>query len=99
MDFITLALSKKFTLEAVKNIAQSTQGKSAYEVALDNGFSGTEEEWLKSLQGITPNIGENNNWFIGEVDTGILAVPNLEDYFLKADLIALSEEEILEICK
>jgi hypothetical protein len=26
-------------------------GKSAYEVALDNGFEGTEEEWLASLKG------------------------------------------------
>lgn len=26
-------------------------GKSAYEVALDNGFEGTEEEWLESLGG------------------------------------------------
>lgn len=25
-------------------------GKSAYEVALDNGFEGTEEEWLESLK-------------------------------------------------
>jgi hypothetical protein len=24
-------------------------GKSAYEVAVDNGFSGTEKEWLTSL--------------------------------------------------
>lgn len=26
-------------------------GKSAYEVAVDNGFEGTEEEWLESLKG------------------------------------------------
>src|SRR5699024_7525607 len=26
-------------------------GKSAYQVAVDNGFEGTEEEWLASLQG------------------------------------------------
>lgn len=28
-----------------------TPGKSAYEIALDNGFEGTEEEWLESLRG------------------------------------------------
>jgi len=27
------------------------EGKSAYEIAVDNGFSGTEVEWLDSLQG------------------------------------------------
>lgn len=26
-------------------------GKSAYEIAIDNGFEGTEEEWLESLRG------------------------------------------------
>lgn len=26
-------------------------GKSAYEVAVDNGFEGTEAEWLSSLEG------------------------------------------------
>lgn len=26
-------------------------GKSAYQIALDNGFEGTEAEWLESLKG------------------------------------------------
>ncbi|PRR94640.1 hypothetical protein C6W23_04805 [Bacillus atrophaeus] len=26
-------------------------GKSAYDIAVDKGFSGTEEEWLASLKG------------------------------------------------
>lgn len=30
---------------------QGTQGLSAYEVAVQNGFSGTESEWLESLKG------------------------------------------------
>lgn len=30
---------------------QGPEGKSAYEVAVDNGFEGTEEEWLESLHG------------------------------------------------
>ena len=32
-------------------LALGPQGKSAYEVAIDNGFEGTEEEWLISLTG------------------------------------------------
>ena len=28
-----------------------TNGKSAYEIAVDNGFVGTETEWLESLKG------------------------------------------------
>lgn len=60
-----------------------TAGKSAYEIAVDNGFVGTETEWLESLKGsdgdkgdngITPHIDETTkNWFIGDTDTGILA--------------------------
>ncbi len=45
-------------------------GESAYEIALRNGFSGNEAEWLETLQGKTPLIGENGNWCIGGVDTG-----------------------------
>ena len=57
-----------------------TAGKSAYEIAVDNGFVGTEAEWLESLKGadgdngITPHIDSvTKNWHIGTVDTGILA--------------------------
>ena len=38
-----------------------TAGKSAYEIAVDNGFVGTEAEWLESLKGVdgttfTPSV-------------------------------------------
>ena len=46
-------------------------GKSAYEIAVENGFQGTVEEWLTSLKGVSPHIGENGNWFIGDVDTNV----------------------------
>lgn len=39
---------------------EGKDGKSAYEIALDNGFEGTEEEWLVSLKGkdgYTPRRG------------------------------------------
>lgn len=31
--------------------ASGNDGKSAYEVAVDNGFEGSEQEWLESLKG------------------------------------------------
>lgn len=34
-----------------KNGENGRDGKSAYEVAVDNGFVGTEQEWLESLKG------------------------------------------------
>lgn len=35
-------------------------GKSAYEIAKENGFTGTEQEWLDSLVGVRGSI-----WFVG----------------------------------
>ena len=100
MDLMSLALLKTYVSDSIKNIViDGVNGKSAYEIAVSHGFSGTEEDWLKSLQGITPHIGSNGNWFIGEQDTGIVATPNLENYYHEANLIALTTEEILEICK
>ena len=61
------------------------RGKSAYEIAKENGFDGTEAEWLASLKGApgaagangkdgengeTPYVGDNGNWYIGADDTG-----------------------------
>ena len=44
------ALSKKYTAETVEG-AGAIKGKSAYQIAVDNGFIGTEQQWLDSLQG------------------------------------------------
>ena len=61
------------------------QGYSAYEVYVQNGGTLSEVEWLNSLKGvdgtngkdgtdgsngITPIIGDNGNWYLGETDTG-----------------------------
>lgn len=63
-------------------------GFSAYDLAVKNGFEGDENEWLASLQGErgiqgkegiqgepgdTPYIGENGNWWIAGIDTGVHA--------------------------
>lgn len=49
-------------------------GKSAYQIAVEKGFTGTAEEWLATLRGNdgeTPHIGPNGNWWISNEDTGI----------------------------
>lgn len=51
-------------------------GKSAYEIAVDNGFEGTEEEWLASLKGAkgdTGNVqvdGDGNVLIVNDLTTG-----------------------------
>jgi hypothetical protein len=55
-------------------------GKSAYVLAVEHGFKGSEEEWLASIkgdqgiqgiQGDSPYIGSNGNWWVGYTDTGV----------------------------
>ena len=59
MDIITFALAKKYVQETMAGAGgiKGDDGKSAYQIALDNGFSGTEDEWLNSLRGYTPVKG------------------------------------------
>lgn len=97
MNFTMYALLKTYIQQTIQT--SELKGKSAYEIALENGFEGTEQEWLKSLQGETPYIGENGNWFVGTLDTGVCAAPDLTEYYSLANLIPLTKNEILEICK
>ena len=77
MDIFTLAMAKEL-IDCDCDESSSAPGKSAYEIAVDNGFQGTEQEWLESLKGQTPYIGENGNWIIGDIDTGVPAgIPDL----------------------
>ena len=41
------------------NGSNGNDGKSAYELAVENGYRGTEEEWLESLKGDNGNKGDN----------------------------------------
>lgn len=44
----------------LENVAQQTFGKSAYDIAVMNGFKGDEKEWLLSLRG---EVGEKGDAF------------------------------------
>lgn len=82
MDLITYGLLKKYIKSSLAGAGalKGEDGKSAYELAVEHGYSGTEEEWVTSLtgkSGETPYIGGNGNWFIGAVDTGVLATPSM----------------------
>lgn len=46
--------------------ANGSDGKSAYQIAVDNGFTGTEAEWLESLKGSDGTDGvDGSKWFTG----------------------------------
>ena len=51
--------------------ATGAQGKSAYEVAVDNGYNGTEKDWLTSQSGNSPYLDvDPNTTSIGAKATG-----------------------------
>lgn len=45
----------------LQNVGQGEDGKSAYEVAVENGFVGTPSEWLASLIGNCTITGDGSN--------------------------------------
>ena len=48
-------------LQKIDEAAKGEDGKSAYEIAVEHGFVGTEEQWLESLRGAdgeTPDMSE-----------------------------------------
>lgn len=50
-DYLTKAEVLALLEEATRSTTPGPAGKSAYELAVQGGFKGTEEEWLDSLEG------------------------------------------------
>lgn len=46
-------------LKGSLSLPKAIQGKSAYEIAVEEGFKGTKKEWLESLKGADGKNGEN----------------------------------------
>ena len=75
-----------------------TAGKSAYEIAVDNGFVGTETEWLESLKGEQGEPGrsitgittdENNNVIVTFSDNSTQNIGQLNiDVDVQADFLS-----------
>lgn len=67
----------KFFVNVDGKLQEIGDGKSAYELAVYNGYTGTEQEWLESLHGqdgSTPYIDPSTkHWMIDGVDTNIIA--------------------------
>lgn len=97
MDVLSYILSKQYIEDSLQG-AGALKGKSAYEIACDNGFKGTISEWLISLQGSTPEIGAEGTWIINGVDTGVLASPSIAGYateeFVKQQIASIPEVDL-----
>ena len=67
----------RFYVNVNGTLAEIGDGKSAYELAVYYGYTGTEQEWLESLHGqdgSTVTLNPNNkHWVLDGVDTGVKA--------------------------
>lgn len=79
MDAVSYLLSKRYIEDSLQG-AGALVGKSAYDIACENGFSGTPTEWLNTLKGETPTISATGTWMIGNQDTGVIASPSLAGF-------------------
>lgn len=56
------------------NGTNGENGKSAYELAVAQGYTGSEADWLLSLKAPVPSIdSDTKHWLIGEEDTNVIA--------------------------
>lgn len=93
-DFTT-ALKNK--LETLRMGTDGANGKSAYEVARESGFTGTKEEWLASLKGQKGDKGENgangHDGVQGIQGVGIKNIELANNYGLR---ITLTNNQVFE---
>ena len=83
----------------VTEVLHGKDGKSAYQIALDNGFVGTEQEWLDSLKGDKGDKGDKGETGDkGEKgdkgDTGEAGYTPVkgEDYFTASEIAEIKQE-------
>ena len=58
---ITIVDADGETSAALHNGANGTDGKSAYQIAVEQGYQGSESDWLSSLKGDKGNTGAKGN--------------------------------------
>ena len=72
---VKVNITEPITISTVGVAGQ--RGKSAYEVAVDNGFIGTEQEWLESLKGKDGKDGVNST--TGTVEPVSMNFPTIKN--------------------
>lgn len=97
---ITTITSGQSSVEADKTITPVTVQKSdgsseSFNVEAKNGIDGQNgkdgKDGVNGQDGLTPSIGENGNWYLGDTDTGkpsrgeIGSTPDLTDYVKNTD--------------
>lgn len=93
---VKVNITEPITISTVGVAGQ--RGKSAYEVAVDNGFTGTEKEWLESLKGKDGKDGKDGvNGTSGTGEAVSMNFPTIKNMLDDRAIIANSDslEDIL----
>lgn len=107
-DYIWKNVSTYVSQEHLKNAVQSYlddnpvsgSGKSAYEIAVENGFEGTQEQWLESLKADVPTKGvdyftvEDKAEFINELANDVNVGGRIDELY---DIVYPLKNESLNI--
>ena len=72
-------------IKKIEDTSKGDPGKSAYEIAVDNGYAGTEEEWLESLHGADGKDGKD----------GI--TPDMSEYPKTSEVTTIVQEQIAPV--
>ena len=67
---VTIRDAFRDTTVAIPNGRDGVNGKGAYEVAVGNGYGGTETQWLKSLIGPKGEDGVSPTWSVTDITGG-----------------------------
>lgn len=106
---ITTITSGQPTIEEDKTVTpvtvQKTDGSSQiFNVEAKNGIDGQNgKDGTNGQDGLTPTIGDNGNWYLGDTDTGkpsrgeVGPSPNLSNYVKNTDYASASKAGVLKI--
>ncbi len=64
-------MASDIKIEVIENVLNSTSEENVIEISTETSV--VEVHNADGLNGITPHIGDNGNWFIGTTDTGVHA--------------------------
>ncbi len=103
MDAKTQKMIQGYVIYKLKE-AGIIDGRSPYEHAVEQGYIGSEEQWIADLNNTPdkiPYIGNNGNWYIDDIDMEVIATQYFEyvgNYHPNFDLsVQTTEDEIAEI--
>lgn len=106
---ITTITSGQSTVEEDKTVTPVTVNKTdgsseSFNIEAKNGTDGNDgKDGVNGQDGLTPSIGANGNWFLGDTDTGkpsrgeIGPTPDLTDYVKNTDYANASKAGVLKI--